>query len=148
MFAVALALLAQTAPAPCTRVDAVLPSALVGWRENGDDLSNGRALTVVAVDPAAARLTDIPAPTRPGKMVLASLTVARAGTYGIALDQAAWIDLYPQRSGAALTSTAHGHGPACTSIRKIVRYQLVPGTYFVAVSGMQQPRAKLMLVRG
>jgi hypothetical protein len=148
MIAAALVLLAQAAPAPCARIDATLSPALAGWRSNGDDLAGGRAVTVAAVDPTAARLTDIPAPTRPGKMVVTSVTVARAGTYGIALDQPGWIDLYPQRSGTALTSALHGHGPACTSIRKIVRYQLAPGTYFVVVSGMQQPRAKLMLVRG
>jgi hypothetical protein len=149
MIAAALLMIAQATPTPtCSRIDAVLPPALAGWRVNGDDLASGRSLTIAAVEPAAARLSEVPAPTRPGKMTVASLTVTRAGSYGIALDQPAWIDLYPVRGAAALTSTTHGHGPACTSIRKIVRFTLAPGTYFVVVSGMQQPLAKLMLVRG
>jgi hypothetical protein len=74
------------------------------------------------------------------------ITVRKAGTFGVALDQLGWIDVAPTR-GKALELSAHGHGPNCSTIRKIVRYQLRPGTYRVSVTKLKEARARLMLVR-
>jgi hypothetical protein len=79
--------------------------------------------------------------------------VRRAGTYGLALDQKGWIDVYAappagRPSDSALASTSHGHGPACSTIRKIVRYRLALGAYQLVVSGLDRPQAKVMLVSG
>jgi hypothetical protein len=134
------------AQAPC------LPANLAGWEARGASLGEGKAVTVPAVDPASVRLLG-PRPKQAGKVFALRFTVERAGTYGLALDQAGWIDVYPApRIGAEgmapLVSTRHGHGPACSDIRKIVRYTLKPGAYRLVVSGLERPQAKVMLVAG
>ena len=130
LFAAAL-LLAQTAPA-CHGADDTLPAALSGWRQTtlhaGLMLGHGGRLD--AVD---------------GKAV-ADFRIDTAGTYGIALDQGGWIDVSPV-GGAPLVSVKHGHGPECSTIRKIVRFDLRPGAYVLTVTRLAKPVAKVMLVR-
>src|SRR3546814_11240362 len=53
--------------------------------------------------------------------------VKKAGRLIVALDAGAWIDLV--RDGAAQKSITHGHGPACSGIRKMVEYDVTPGRY-------------------
>src|SRR3546814_10877370 len=53
--------------------------------------------------------------------------VKKAGRLIVALDAGAWIDLV--RDGAVVKSVAHGHGPACSGIRKTVEYDVAPGRY-------------------
>ncbi|WP_404336818.1 hypothetical protein AB2M62_00315 [Sphingomonas sp. MMS12-HWE2-04] len=143
-------LLAQAVPAAqttaCKAKDAALPAALLGWTTPQDQIEPGKAALVDTVD--AATLKDLPAGTKPGKAASIAFHVAAAGTYGIALDQPGWIDVTPgARGGTPLKSVAHGHGPDCASIRKIVRFELVPGDYRLAVTGLAQPKAKVMLIR-
>ena len=38
-------------------------------------------------------------------------------------------------NGAALPSVHHGHGPACTPIRKLVDWDLKPGRYLLQLTG-------------
>jgi hypothetical protein len=140
----------QTAPADaataCKATDAALPPALAGWNAAQDRLAPGRAVLVDTVD--AATLTDLPAGHRPGRAATVSFTVASAGTYGIALDQGGWIDVAPAAGGAPLASASHGHGPACSSIRKIVRFQLTPGNWRLALTGLAGAQARVMLIAG
>lgn len=136
------------APETCPPVPPALPAALRDWGRPGVDLSSGRAVTVASIDPKTVRLADVPAPERPGRMILRTIKVSRPGTYGIALDQKGWIDLYRAGNRTALVSTKHGHGPDCSGIRKIVRYALTPGEYRVMVTGLDKPRATMMLVSG
>jgi hypothetical protein len=154
MMFLALALQAATsAPAACTATDADLPANLAGWTQAGTSLSAGRAITMAAVDPASVKLVGVAAPKEPGRVFSVVFSVPRAGVYGIALDQKGWIDVYPAsadllaRAGPD-TSMAHGHGPACSTIRKVVRYRLAAGSYRLVVSGLQRDRAKVMLVTG
>lgn len=135
-----------TAPA-CPVTPVALPAELAGWRSSGADLASGKAVAIATIDPATVRLADVPPPTRPGRMVLQTVRIAKAGSYGIALDQKGWIDLYRVGDRTALTSTRHGHGPDCSGIRKIVRFDLAPGEYRLAVTGLAKPHAKMMLVR-
>ncbi len=73
--------------------------------------------------------------------------IKTAGRYGIALDQRGWVDVVPSVAGGeALKSTVHGHGPDCSSIRKIVRFDLQPGIYRLYVTGLATPSVKVMLV--
>ncbi|WP_010543883.1 hypothetical protein [Sphingomonas elodea] len=142
-------LLAQTVPAQattaCKAPDASLPAALAGWTTPGDTLATDRAVSLDTVD--GATLKGLPARTRSGRVASLEFRVVRAGTYGIALDQPGWIDVLPgAEGGAALASVAHGHGPDCSTIRKIVRFQLAAGTYRAFASGLRQDKAKLMLV--
>lgn len=143
--ALLLAPLAQTNN--CTATDAALPAALARWTSAGNVLEGGHAITLDTVD--AASLKALPPGSKPGRAASFGFRVAKGGTYGIALDQPGWIDVLPGTGdGAPLASVAHGHGPACSTIRKIVRFTLAPGTYRVVLTGLAQPRAKLMLVAG
>ena len=71
--------------------------------------------------------------------------VSKPGIYGIAVDQAAWIDVTPA-GGAPLATASHGHGPKCSTIRKIVRFDLKAGNYVVYLSGLDSSPVKVMLV--
>lgn len=62
-----------------------------------------------------------------------TLTVDKTGTYSIALSEGAWIDVAPT-AGPVLSSIAHGHGPACTTLHKVVDFALQPGAYVVQIS--------------
>ncbi|MEI9850647.1 MAG: hypothetical protein WDN24_07030 [Sphingomonas sp.] len=80
---------------------------------------------------------------------MVAFSIAAAGPYDVALDQAGWIDLVPGIAGGApLESTRHGHGPECSGIRKIVRFELRPGVYRMYLSGLARPEARVMLVKG
>ena len=118
-------------PQACRTFDTRLPAQLAGWTRNGRDFDTGHAVTLNAGrDGTAATM----------------VRIRKAGTFGIALDQPGWIDVAPMR-GKPLASTRHGHGPQCSTIRKIVRYRLRPGTYRVTVNKLKGTRARLMLVR-
>jgi len=88
-------------------------------------------------------------PEKPGGSVshggLVRIDVREAGTYRVALDSAAWIDLVRDRQ--ALRSTAHGHGPHCTGVRKMVDYSLTPGPYILQISANGQPQMTVLLAR-
>ncbi|KQN25875.1 hypothetical protein ASE86_06690 [Sphingomonas sp. Leaf33] len=136
------------APAPvCPAAPPALPADLGGWRSTGADLASGKAVSVPTMDPATLRLAGVPLPKQPGRMAIQTVRITTAGTYGIALDQKGWIDLYRLGTMTALPSARHGHGPDCSGIRKIVRYDLTPGQYRVVVGGMAALTARMMLVR-
>jgi len=150
LFAAAL-LLVQTAPATqttaCKATDASLPTGLLGWVKPGDEFTPGKAVELDTID--AAALKGLPAGSKPGKAATIGFKVEAAGIYGVALDQGGWIDVLPgAEGGAALTSVKHGHGPECSSIRKIVRFDLKPGLYRLYVSGLPGAKVKAMLVAG
>jgi hypothetical protein len=150
LFAAALLLL-QTAPAAqttaCKATDASLPTALLGWVKPGDEFVPGKAVELDTIDGAA--LKGLPVGSKPGKAAMIGFKVATAGTYGVALDQGGWIDLLPgTEGGAALASVKHGHGPECSTIRKIVRFDLKPGVYRLYVSALSTPKVKAMLLAG
>lgn len=85
-------------------------------------------------------------PGKPGSNGgLAELTVAEPGTYRVALATGAWIDLV--QDGKALESTAHGHGEACTGIRKIVDFALTPGQYVLAISANLDMRTQVLVAK-
>lgn len=88
-------------------------------------------------------------PEKPGGSVsyggLVLIDVREAGTYRVALDSAAWIDLV--RDEQAVTSSKHGHGPDCTGIRKMVDFPLTPGTYTLQISANGQPQMTVLVAR-
>lgn len=118
----------QPAPA-CAAMNQSLPASLAAWATPapaGTTLQPGQAVTTSPATPL-------------------TLEIAEAGTYGVALDQGAWIDV--GRDGEALRSTAHGHGPACSTIRKIVDFALQPGRYTITLSRTQAVSVRLLVVR-
>lgn len=120
-----------SAPQKCRAFDVRLPAQLAGWTRNGRDFDTGHAVILNA--------------GRDGTLAT-TVRIRKAGTFGVALGERGWIDVRPMR-GKPLASVAHGHGPQCSTIRKIVRYKLQPGTYRVTVNKLKATRARLMLVR-
>ncbi len=73
------------------------------------------------------------------------LRITEAGRYGIAADGKVWIDV--RANAAPLASVGHGHGPACSGIRKIVWFTLAVGTYELALSKAEATSVRLLVVR-
>lgn len=142
-------LLLQAAPAApqCAAIDSGLAANLSGWTAPAAEFGVNKAVTLQAGD--LAKLSGVPAGTKPGGAVMIGFRIETAGRYGVALDQRGWIDVVPSPPGGeALKSAAHGHGPACSTIRKIVRFDLQPGVYRLYLTGLGKPTAKVMLVAG
>lgn len=76
---------------------------------------------------------------------LATLTVARAGRVGIVLSHAAWVDVVS--AGKAQASVEHGHGPDCSGIRKIVWFDLQPGTHIIQILDSPAQEITAMVIR-
>jgi len=147
------------APADCAASPAALPAELAGW-------ATPAALTAAAgADASAATLTigqaaDLAlhptphvaypvAPARPGDAAsyggVAQFSVAKAGIYRVALDTGAWVDIVTE--GRSLESQAHGHGPACSGIHKMVDFQLEPGRYLLDIVGSASPSARVLVAQ-
>ena len=128
-------LLAATAePAVCSAPADLSATPLAAWTQTDGAadaaIVPGRPVTLVMADGAAAR----------------TLTIAAAGRYGVAADGRVWIDLVAD--GKPLTSVEHGHGPACSGIRKIVWFDLTPGTYDVTLPKAATDRVRVLVVQG
>lgn len=145
------------APAPCA-APADLPEALAGWRSPTSAKAGGMQAKAVALTPGkAVTLALLPTPKvtyplrpeKPGGSVsfggLASFTVAQAGTWRVALGLGAWVDVV--KDGKAMTSIAHGHGPDCSGIRKMVDYSLTPGRYLLQVAANGSDSLPLLVTR-
>lgn len=135
MLPLALALAAapqNAAPAPppvaCPATDAEFPPQLAGWKTTGTGMAMDRAFQLPATDGAAS----------------ANFTITKPGRYRVALDQPGWVDLV--RDGKPLTSVGHGHGPKCTTIRKIIDFDLTAGSYTLKLTKLTKPQAKTMIV--
>jgi len=111
----------------------------------GKDATTPSVLTLGAASQVALAATpDVHfalRPEKPGGSVsyggILAIDVPSAGTYRIALGSAAWLDVIGK--DGAQRSTAHGHGPDCTGIRKIVDFTLTPGRYIVQISANGAP---------
>ncbi|WP_257549525.1 homogentisate 1,2-dioxygenase [Sphingopyxis sp. DBS4] len=71
-----------------------------------------------------------PDPFKYGGMV--PIEIKTPGRLVVALGAGAWIDLV--RDGAFVKSVAHGHGPDCSGIRKMVEFDVEPGRYLLQIS--------------
>lgn len=131
-------------PGAACPVAPVLPPELADWSRNasgktiyayGDDLGAdwsplGPARTALPLHKFESLRYGIAPERKPdvykfGGMI--PIDVKKAGRLIIALDAGAWIDLI--REGAVVKSVAHGHGPACSGIRKMVEFDVTPGRY-------------------
>lgn len=146
------------APEACAATNAALPAELATWTQTAPLVAAttpadaGKA-TLAIGKAAAATLPQTPAvtyalrPEKPGGTVsyggLFGVDVAKAGTYTVALSTAAWIDVV--RDGKSVTSTAHGRGPACSTIRKMVAFPLEPGRYLIQIAANGEPALGIMV---
>lgn len=142
-----------TAPVatPACAAPAALPADMASFARPmevalGGPVLIGKAATL-GLGPAAGMVF----PITPAKVPVVgsfggnlTLDVTHAGTYRVALGGPVWIDVV--RDGKAIASSAHEHGPACSAIRKIVDFALMPGHYTLQLSGARMPRATVLVV--
>jgi len=72
------------------------------------------------------------------------IDVKKAGRLVVALDGGAWIDLVHE--GAVVKSATHGHGPACSGIRKMVEFDVTPGRYLLQIVNAPSDKIRAMAV--
>jgi hypothetical protein len=151
---------AAPATAACAAKDTNLTGELAGWTTKAPVTSatneaglSGAALTMARSNEATLLKTPQVAyvlqPEKPGGSVsnggLFSFNTETAGTYRVALSTAAWIDLI--EVGKSLTPAAFGHGPDCSTIRKIVDFQLKHGKHALQISGNADPKMVLIVTK-
>ncbi|MFC0202816.1 hypothetical protein [Novosphingobium soli] len=149
-----------TDAAPDCAAPATLPPPLAAWTRPVPMAAVGKAgaLRRAVLQPdQAVTLALMPTPKvsypvrpeKPGGSVsyggLARFAVTQAGTWRVALGSGAWIDVV--KDGRASVSVAHGHGPECSGIRKMVDYDLSPGTYALQVAANGSHSIRLLVTR-
>ncbi len=149
---------AQETGAGCADNSAMLPPELAAWSSRqpimaASDVTGLPAATLAigsAIDAALKPTADVhylTRPAKPGGSVdyggLFDFTVERQGTYRVALGSGAWIDVLKGKS--PVSSTAHGHGPDCSGIRKMVDFPLTPGRYTLQVAASGEPMLTLLI---
>ena len=151
------ALLLAAAPVAATHCTAPAPLAepWTSWTQSGRAKAGVQAHGAPALilgKPVTATLTPaahVQFAVPPGKGAkdghggLFTLSLKQAARVGIALDGPAWVDVITGTQ--AIASVEHGHGPACSGIRKIVDFDLTPGTYLLQVAGNEAPTLGLMV---
>ncbi|WP_374526477.1 hypothetical protein [Sphingopyxis sp.] len=75
---------------------------------------------------------------------LVPIEVKKPARLVVALDAGAWIDLV--RDAKFVTSVTHGHGPACSGIRKMVEFDVTPGRYVLQISSAPAASIRAMAV--
>jgi len=74
---------------------------------------------------------------------LFAFTVETAGDYTVALGAAAWIDVL--EDGKAMEPSTFGHGPECTTIRKMVTFALKPGVHVLQIAVLGAETLRVMV---
>jgi hypothetical protein len=145
----------ETAP-NCPIDAAPLPAELSAWKTPtplaaGTTPAGAAALKIgqaaAATLPKTPDVTYALRPEKPGGSVsyggVFAVDVPKAATYTVALSTGAWIDVV--RDGKSLTSAAHGRGPACTGVRKMVAFALEPGRYLIQIAANGEPALGIMV---
>lgn len=143
---------ACTAPAP-------LPAELAGWGTPHRPLkaavkSSGAAKALLvqgtAFDTTLVRTPEVEyvlEPGKPGGSVsfggLFAFDVAQAGRYRVAQDGRSWVDVIVD--GKAVTSAAHGHGPECSGVTKMVEYDLPAGRHLLQIAANGEAALTVMV---
>ena len=146
------------AAAPCPATPAPPPSELQGWTRKTPVRAGATvasATTLPVGQGATATLLPTPKvayavrPEKPGGTVssggLFAFTAPAAGRYRVALGSGAWIDVLSGKT--PVVSVAHGHGPDCSGVRKMVDFDLSPGRYLLQVAGNGSSTLPLMVAR-
>lgn len=140
---------------------AELSPALAGWNapakavtaaaragQTGKALiTSGEAVAVTLVQTPSVRFAA--QPSKPGGSVsfggMLAFDVPEAGTYRVAQDARSWVDVI--EDGKVAESVAHGHGPDCSGIAKMVDFKLSPGRHLLQVSANGAQTMKVMVAR-
>jgi hypothetical protein len=136
------------------------PAELAGWTGRVAVSAAGKieALGAATLAPGkGADVTLLPTPDvtypvrpgHPGGSVssggLLGFTIVQAGTYRVAIGSGAWLEVV--RGTETLVSTAHGPGPACTGVRKMVDFALTPGDYLLEIAGNGTPTLPVLVTK-
>lgn len=161
--ALALLLAAQHAPpvsdaaADCKAASTSLPAGMKGWTQPSAAQAAASAATARALPigkNVVATLLTTPKVTyavveKPGEPTsnggIFSFSVPTAGRYRVALGAGAWINVL--KGTVPVTSVAHAHGPACSTIRKMVDFKLQPGRYLLQITGSSAATLPVMVSR-
>ncbi len=142
----------------CTETDKSLPAAFSGWAEKTElaaaarakDIGKSKLVIRHAATVTLHRTPDVSYIARPAKPGgsdsyggLLAFDIQKAGTYQIGLSSGAWIDVVKNKT--AVISTGHGHGPDCSSIRKVVDFPLEAGRYALQISANADPAVAVMI---
>ena len=144
-------LLLQAAPgaAPTCTAPVAPPAGLEAWSAPSasatETIEPGKA-TAVSLQPVGNLKFALPPERAPAAGTFAGVypvAITAAGTYRIALQNGAWIDLV--RDGKPVKSAGHMEGAACSGIRKIVDFVLEPGTYALQLSGAKAAQMRVLI---
>lgn len=149
LFAILLLQAAPAAAAPVCTAAVAPPAGLEAWSAapgmTADAIAVGKNIAL-ALQPAGDVTFPVPLERKPAPGTFGGVyhvTVAAAGTYRVVLQNGAWIDLV--RDGKALTSVGHMEGMPCSGIRKIVDFDLQPGTYTVQLSNAKTAQMRILI---
>lgn len=155
LIALSLPQAAAASPA-CPATPVGLPRGMEQWRRpTAITAAATAAKPVLLTSGSAVRATLLPVsrvtfaapPAKPGAATshggVFAFDVARAGRYRVALGSAAWIDVL--RGTTPVASATHGHGPSCSTIRKMVDFDLKPGRHLLQIAGSEATAVTLMV---
>ncbi|PNU05357.1 hypothetical protein A8V01_17350 [Novosphingobium guangzhouense] len=144
--------------AACT-ASAAIPADLAGWSAVHRPV---KAAVKVSAVPKALLAPGVPAdvelaptpkvayaiePGKPGGSVsfggLFVFDVAAAGRYRVAQSGRSWVDVIVD--GQAVPSVAHGHGPDCSGIAKMVEYDLPAGRHLLQIAANGEQALTVMV---
>ena len=144
--------------AKCPATVAPLPAGLEGWARDQPIAAGTTAAGATALPlGTSVRATLLPTPQviyaiqpeKPGDRASSggvfAFFVTTRGRYQVALGSGAWVDVLS--AGTPIPSAAHGHGPDCSGIRKIVKFELNPGRYLLQVAGSGSATLTVMVAR-
>lgn len=144
----------------CAAMDAALPAGFADWNGKAALATVGKAEDLAKADiqlgtgyeATLGKTTSIFMPVQPEKpggsvssAGLFQFTVETEGAYTVALSTPAWIDVL--EDGKAVEPASFGHGPECTTIRKIVVFPLKPGLHVLQISANADPKLKLLVAK-
>lgn len=134
------------------------PTELSAWVSRRPLDAGRSAMRAAMLTPGVAVAARLPStrdvryvvrPEKPGGSVsyggVFAFIAATPGRYRVALGSGAWIDVLAD--GKPATSVAHGNGPACTGIRKMVDFDLTEGRYVLQVAGNGTADLPLMVTK-
>lgn len=144
--------------AACT-APAALPADLAGWSAAHRPLKAavkaggvGKALLVpgMAFDAVLAPTSKVQyaiEPGKPGGSVsfggLFAFDIAEPGRYRVAQNGRSWVDVIV--AGKAVASAAHGHGPECSGVTKMVEYDLPAGRHLLQIAANGEAALTVMV---
>lgn len=147
---------AHAAPLVPSRCDdaPMLAEPWTSWTQSGNVQAGGIASAaprIILGKPVVATLrpaAQVQFPSAPGRDRvkgfggLLTLAVRTPAHVGIALSEAAWVDILS--GSTALPSMAREHGPDCSGIRKIIWFDLRPGLHTIQIAGAPSQKVRIM----